>query len=266
MKFSLSGRCVLPQKAGQGLLKQNAAFLELAHDVGFDGVDLRWEQMNPSLPDASVEEVRQLCRETGLEVASLNAKGLDKETFQPLLALAQELDCRRIRVHGDIPSIQKAADWALPSGIQLAEQMHTGGAYESATLAKKTLAEVGRDNFGVIAEPANLRMAGDDFTAENFGLIRNKIFWCHIQSLIVVPLDAAEGRSMLRNGSEVGFTRVPIRENTGCDFRAFFDALKAVGFNGYINCLEPTPAADDWGMFFMDTLAFLRDVAGRGSD
>ena len=262
MKFSLSGRCVLPTKAGAGLAMENAAFLDLAHDVGFDGVDLRWEQMNPTLPAAKVEEVLRICRETGLEVAALNAKDLAAEPFRRLIALAQELGCSRIRVRGDADALRQAADLAQPAGIRLAEQMHTGGPFETVAAARGTLAQVDRGNFGVIIEPANLRMAGDAFTAANFEPIREKIFWCHVQSLVVVPAAGAEGKVTLRSGAELGFNRMPIRDNTDCDFQGFFAALKGVGFDGVVNCLEPAPAVDDWGRFFMDYLSFLRDVAG----
>lgn len=262
MKFSLSGRCVLPLKAGDGLAMENEAFLALAHDVGFDGVDLRWEQLNPTLPDGKVEEVRRLCRETGLEVFSLNAKDLAAGSFGRLLELAKELGCGRIRVRGDVAALQQAADLARPAGMRLAEQMHTGAAFETVAAAGETLSRVDRGNFGVIAEPANLRMAGETFTPATFEPLRGRIFWCHVQSLEVVPADSAEGRVTLRSGAELGFKRVPIRENRGCDYRGFFAALKAVAFDGPVTCLEPAPAVDDWGRYFMDYLAFLRDVAG----
>ena len=259
MKFSLSGRCVL---GGGGLLKENAEFLPLAGELGFDGVDLRWEQMNPTLPRAKVDEAKDLCSKHGLEVAALNSKSLAADDFKPVLELAKELGCGRIRVSGDIPTIQAAADMAKPYGIRLGVQMHTNGNYETVALAKDTLAEIGRDNYGVVIEPANLYMAGDAFTAENFALIADKIFWCHIQSLIVFPLDQAKGKLTLLDGTQVGYTRVPIRENTGCGLLEFFASLKAVGFNDYINCLEPVPETDDWRGFFADYLAYLREMAG----
>lgn len=264
MKFSISGRCVLPTKAGAGLAMENAAFLAMAHDVGFDGVDLRWEQVNPTLPAAKVEEVRRICRETGLEVAAVNAKDLAAEPFRRMIALAQELGCGRIRVRGDVATLQQAADLARPAGIRIAEQMHTGAAFETVAAAGETLARVDRENFGVIIEPANLRMAGDTFTAANFEPLRDRIFWCHVQSIAVAPAESAEGKVTLRSGVEIGFKRVAIHENTDCDFRGFFAALRGIGFDGYVNCLEPAPAADDWGRFFMDYLSFLRDVAGDG--
>lgn len=266
MKFSLSGRCVLPTKPGAGLAMANEAFLAMAHDVGFDGVDLRWEQMNPTVPDAEVEEVRRLCRESGLEVAALNAKDLEPGMFRRLISLAQELGCSRIRVRGDVAAVQQAADLARPAGIRLAEQMHTGGPLETVAAARVVLDRVGRGNFGVIVEPANLRMAGESFTPGSFEPIRDVIFWCHVQSLIVVPPEGAEGKVKLNSGTELGIRRVPIRDNDDCDFRAFFQALAAVGFDGFVNCLEPAPVSDDWGRFFMDSLAFLRETAGAQRD
>ena len=261
MKFSLSGRCVVSAK---GLLKENAEFLQLASDAGFDGVDLRSDQLSPSLPRERIDEVKELCAKLGLEVAALNARGIAgdaKAELAKLLELAQELGCGRIRVSGDVAAIQDAADMAAAYGIRLGTQMHTNGPCETVALARETLAEIDRPNFGVVIEPANLYMAGDAFTAENFSLIADSIFWCHVQSLVVAPVDQTPTKLKLRSGKEVGYTRVPIRENTGCDMPAFFAALKGVGFDDYVNCLEPTPDTDDWRAFFSDYLAYLKEVA-----
>jgi len=260
MKFSLSGRCVL---SSEGLLKPNAEFLQFAADLGFDGVDLRREQCNPDMPPAEIAEIKSRCSDLGLEVAALNAKGISaeaKDDFTKLLDIAQDLGCGRIRASGDVPTVQAAAELAKPDGIRLGVQMHTNGDYETVALAKETLAEIGRANFGVVIEPANLYMAGDEFSAANFSQIADHIFWCHIQSLIIAPPDQAPSKLKLRDGREVGYQRVPIRENTGCDLPAFFSALKATGFNDYVNCLEPVPDTDDWTAFFSDYLAYLREV------
>ena len=259
MKFSLSGRCVV---SGDGLLKENEEFLQLAGDLGFDGVDLRWDQMNPDLPRAKVEEAKDLCAKHGLAVAALNTKAIEPADLGPMLELAKELGCGRIRAGGAEDAIQAAADLAAPYGIRLATQMHTNGAYETVAAAKETLARIDRPNFGVIIEPANLYMAGDELTADNFSQIADSIFWCHVQSLIVAPPDETPTKLTLRSGKQVGYKRVPIRENTGCDMPGFFAALKGAGFDDYVNCLEPTPDTDDWAAFFGDYLAYLKEVAG----
>ena len=262
MKFSLSGRCVVSAK---GFLKENAEFLQLASDAGFDGVDLRWDQLNPSLPREGLDEVKELCEKLGLEVAALNAKGIAgdaKPEFVKMLDLAQELGCGRIRVSGDVAAIQDAADTAAAYGIRLGTQMHTNGPCETVALAKQALAEINRPNFGVVIEPANLYMAGDAFTAESFSPIAERIFWCHVQSLVIVPADQTPTKLKLCSGQEVGYRRVPIRENTGCDMPAFFAALRGVGFDDYVNCLEPKPDTGDWKAFFSDYLAYLRELTG----
>ena len=43
----------------------------------------------------------------------------------------------------------------------------------------------------------------------------------------------------------VRYDRVPYEQNTQTDFATFFAALRRVGFDGYVNELEPCPPADE---------------------
>ena len=263
MKYALSGRFI---ETGGGVELNQEEFLALAAEAGYDGVDLRGTQL-PA--DASAEDVADLKKQLStyhLEVAVLNLRGKSGtellDQLKMLLPIARDLGCTIIRTGGDVNTVQQAADLARSEGIRLAAQMHTNGDFESVAVAEGTLAEIGRDNFGVIIEPANLFMAGDEFSAENFGRIGKFIFLCNIQSLITLPPEQAPAKLILRDGTIVGYRRVPLRENEGMRPREFFAALKGIGFDGWINVLEPRPDTDDLLTFARDYLTYLKEIVG----
>jgi len=264
MKYALSGRLVL--EGGGKLALSNREFLVMAGELGFDGVDLRKEQVSIESAPEALDEVAALVRDCGLEVAVLNAAGVSDEEglreLEALIAIAERLGCKHIRTSGDVASLQKAADVAAKSDLRLCTQMHTNGDYETVALAQETLAKVGRANFGVIIEPANLHMAGDEFSPENFGKITDHVFLSNIQSLIALPPEEAPSKLKLSDGTEIGYKRMPIRENAGMSIPEYFQALAAAGFDGYVNVLEPLPETDDLRGFVADYLAYLREVAG----
>lgn len=262
MKFSLSGRFV--EMGGGKLALSNAEFIALAKRAGYDGVDLRASQISHESPPEALVEVKKALQETGLEVAMLGLASAGEKGLAALpkvIEIARELGCRLIRVGGDAAFCRKAAEMAVPYGIRLGCQMHTGGEFETFDLARETLAKINRPNFGLITEPANIYMAGDAFTVENFRKVASHIFASNIQSLIVLPPAEAPNKLKLRSGKEIGYKRVPIQENKAMDVPAYFAALRAVGFDGWVNMLEPICDEKQREQFAREYVEYLRKVA-----
>lgn len=262
MKFSLSGRLV--ELGGGKLALPNVPFIELAKKAGYDGVDLRASQLSPDSPPEALPEVKKAANAARLKVAILGLKSAGEQGLAALpktLEMAKELGCKLLRVGGDVAFLQKAADMAAARGIRLGTQMHTGGEFETVALAVETLAKVGRKNFGLITEPANSHMAGEAFTADNFRQIATSIFASNIQSLVVVPPDQTPTKLKLRNGKEIGYKRTPLAENKDMMPAEYFAVLRAVGFNGWVNMLEPHPGEQDLLAFAKDYLGTLKKLA-----
>ena len=166
MEYSLSGRFV---ETSDGPALGQEAFLALAAEAGYDGVDLRVSQLPADVSRQALAGLREQLAKYNLKVAMLNLRGKSGtellDQLKLLLPIAKDLGCSIIRTGGDVNTMQQAADLAQSEGIRLAAQIHTNGDFESVAVAQKMLAEIGRDNFGVIIEPANLFMAGDEFSA-----------------------------------------------------------------------------------------------------
>ncbi len=262
MKFSLSGRYVELGAAKHTMT--NAQFIELAKRTGYEGVDLRASQLSPDSPPSTLQEVQSALKDTGLHVAIMGLKDAGEKGLAALpkvLEMAKELHCGLIRIGGDAEFIKKAADLAAPHGIRLGSQMHTGGEFETFALAQQTLARIGRPNFGLITEPANHYMAGDTFTADNFRKIAPQIFASNIQSLVVLPPTETASKLKLRSGTTIGYKRLAIQQNTPMNIPAYFAGLRAVGFDGWVNMLEPVPEEKDVEKFAREYLVFLKRVA-----
>ena len=262
MKFSLSGRFV--EMGGGKLALPNAEFIAMARRAGYDGVDLRASQLSEDSPPRALEDVVGALKATGIEVAILGMKDSGEKglaSMPKVIELARELGCKLLRVGGDVEFMKKAADVAAPHGIKLGCQMHTGGDFETFDLARQTLARIGRRNFGVITEPANHFMAGDAFTADNLRKVASHLFASNIQSLIVLPPAEAPSRLKLRSGREIGYKRMPIQQNAAMNVPGYFAALRAVGFDGWVNMLEPAPEEKDIEKFAREYLVYLRKVA-----
>lgn len=240
MKLTLSGRIV---ETSGGSAVSVPEFIHLAKRAGCDAVDIRYSQVGPDVCVAVLEQVEQALNDTGLEVALMNAGGIaDEESLQGLLKLADtagKLKCNTIRISGPNEMCAKAADAVAPLGIRLCSQIHTGGDYETVARTQETLARIGKENFGVIAEPANLMLAGQPYDQAALAPIADSIFGVNIQSLIIVGPGEGGNSLKLSDGTEVHYQRVPLGENGQFDIDAFFGGLKALGSAGFVNILEP---------------------------
>ena len=149
----------------------------LAHGCGYHGVCMRASQVSIHSPPAAIEQADRILAEHGLSVTMVtgdfdvvynNDQGpAGLRNITPYLDLAERLGSRLIRVaikcDEDIPPAQRAADEAAQRGIHLAHQCHTQSLFETVDEIERTLRAIGRPNFGVIYEPANLQLCGQDY-------------------------------------------------------------------------------------------------------
>ena len=244
MKLSLSGRLV---ESGAGTIVSVREFLDLAGRHGYDAVDLRASQLNPQTTPEELDTIRAGLEANGLAVFEGAFRGTldpaEHEIFAQFAATVAELGGEGIRVSGSLEVLKQAAQLAAPHGVGILYQMHTGGPFETIAGAARAVAEVDEPNFGLMPEPANLVMARQAFTEDMFEPLRDRIFGVHMQTL-EVSADAADALK-LADGTEVRYDRVPYEQNTQTDFATFFAALRGVGFDGYVNELEPCPPVEE---------------------
>mgnify|MGYP001174002492 FL=1 len=261
MKLSLSGRLV--EKSGTQSVMPVADFIRLAARFGYDAVDLRGSQVNPDTPPAVFAELKSVLRATGLAVFAGQYHGkladaAEEGRFAEFAAKLADLGTFSIRMGAQPPVLKRAAQLVAPLGLRIHYQMHTNSPFETIAGAAKVLAEINESNFGLVPEPANLALAGLPFSRDMFAPLRGGIVGVHVQTLVVSP-DGANALKLC-DGREVRYTRVPYAENRHTPFAVFFDALREVGFDGYVNELEPMPAEGELENVVREAAAFLRPL------
>ena len=218
----------------------------MAKRCGYDAICMRASQVGVhSLPEA-VDEAVDCLAETGLAVSMVtgdfdtvynNENGPSAlNNITPYLHLAKRLGAPRIRValkhESDIANARRAADEAAEHGIQLVHQCHTLSLFETVEGIERTLSAIDRPNFGLVYEPANLEICGQDYGRVTIERLAKWIFNVYLQNQLLKP-DGALTLPTWCNGG-VSFDLIPIHAAGGVDFGWVFAGLKAVGYDGTV--------------------------------
>lgn len=245
MKICLSARMVEQSTPRMPL----PDFLRLAGECGYDGVGLRAWQIPDQPAQDKLEYLAVQVADSDLEVCSITT---DREHLPTAAALAHSLGTRVLQVGEDAGTLATLQAWLathldqLDANMRIGPQMHTGGVYEQIGSAARELATVADARIGVIVEPANLMLAGvRSWEKEIWQPIAGRIVGCNIQS---VEVGKGTSKSNLRDGSPVFYRRAPFDENRQANWPGFFASLRASGYDGFVNVIEPArenmPVAD----------------------
>jgi sugar phosphate isomerase/epimerase len=156
--------------------------------------------------------------------------------IEPYLDLAEALDSRLVRValrkDEDIVWAQRAADTAKERGITLTHQCHNRSLFERIDETLAVLRRIGRVNFGLTYEPANLECCGQSYGRETL-----KRFAPHLANVYLQNqrLNSA-GQSVMKTWcrGDVSFDQIPLWDNRGIDFPGIIAALEELGYTGYV--------------------------------
>jgi sugar phosphate isomerase/epimerase len=251
MNLALSGRILESMDPRPGV----AEFATLAREAGYDSVGLRPWQLPAETAAAELAGIKASLDNAGLQVCSITTTVPAVEATVPL---ARELGVHVLQVSGSIEELAEAAAH-LDDDMRLGPQMHTGGEFESVALAAKTLDRIADPRVGVILEPANHMFARETWSDSLFEPIANRIIGCNLQS---VEVGVGEQSLKLRDESTRTYRRVLAPENTQADFPGFFAALRAVGYQGYVDVIEPAAKDRSAQDLARATAAFLRPLCG----
>ncbi|REJ86548.1 MAG: sugar phosphate isomerase/epimerase [Planctomycetota bacterium] len=244
MKLSLSVR--IAEAACK--TKLNVPFgdlVQLAKELGYRAICMRASAGGIGTPRDRLEQMRSEVEAAGIVVSMVtadsdvplnNERGPDSlRDIDPSLDVAEALGCDLIRVclkqESDIEHARRAADRAGERGIRLAHQCHTTTLFEQVDASLAVLEEIGRPNFGLIYEPANLMLCGEPYDETTL-----KQFLPYLMNVYV------QNHRLDENGPEAletwclgerRFHHIPIWERGGVDFDSVIAGLKAVGYEGY---------------------------------
>jgi sugar phosphate isomerase/epimerase len=248
--------------------------VQLARELGYRAICMRASAGGIGTPRAELERMRGDVERAGLCVSMVTADAdvpLNNDRgpnslrdIGPSLDVAEALGATLIRVclkaEADIEHAQCAADAAAARGIRLAHQCHTTTLFETVDRSLDVLAQIGRDNFGLIYEPANLMLCGQSYGLDTLRRFRPHLMNVYVQNHRLDP----QGPVALETWC-LGLRRfhhIPIWEPGGVDFPAVVAALREVGYDGFITVhqayaelMGPREAA-------VETAKYLRSLGG----
>ncbi len=246
MKLSLSVRVAEKFQAKREAALPLDELAALAAGAGFRALCMRASQLGTHTPAARVAQGRALLGAQGLAVSMVTADFPIPENsaeapqalrhIAPHLDLAQALGAELIRValhtEEDIPWAQRAADQAAERGIRLAHQCHTRSLFEKVDESLAVLRRIGRANFGLIYEPANLELCGQDYGPATIERFAPYLFNVYLQNQRLHPQGQLKLATWCRG--EVKLDLIPLWEPGGIDFAPLLEALEKIGYNGYV--------------------------------
>lgn len=273
MQLSLSVRVAESLSAKRVPAMSLESLAQLAVDNGYRAVCMRASQLGIQTP---LDEVRAKAAELAkLGLAVSMATGdfpIPENTddapdalrnITPYLDLAQALGTDLLRIgmkrEEDIVWAQRASDEAGERGIRLAHQSHTLSLFETVEGSLDVLRRVGRDNFGIIYEPANLEQCGEDYGPDTVRSYLPYTFNVYLQNLRISPEGESNGEAWSRG--KFRFDQVPMWEDGGLDFVPAMETLEEAGYDGYVTLHQAATPPATTEEFVVETAKYLRGIA-----
>ena len=218
----------------------------IAAGAGYDALCMRASVVGVHSAAGAAARVRRAVAEHGLAISMVTADFAVPENsaegpnslrrITPSLDLAEALGTDLIRIcmktEEDIVQAQRAADEARERDIRLAHQSHTRSLFETVEGSVAVLKAVGRSNFGIIYEPANLALCGQAYGEATLRAFQPWLFNVYMQNHTPEP-DGLQPMETWTRGTVLSTLR-PLDAPGGIDFAAIFDGLKAIGYDGCV--------------------------------
>jgi sugar phosphate isomerase/epimerase len=246
MKLSLSVR------VGEKYTNKREAAISLdelaniAIATGYHAICMRPSQIGIHSRREEILLKARLLRQRGLRVSMVTGDFAIPENtddapqalrkIEPYLDLAEALDSHLVRValrkDEDISWAQRAADTAKERGITLTHQCHNRSLFERIDETLDVLRRIGRDNFGLTYEPANLECCGQSYRRETLKRFAPHLVNVYLQNQRVY----SAGQSVMKTWccGDVSFDQIPLWDNRGIDFPGIIAALEELGYTGYV--------------------------------
>ena len=246
MKLSLSARVAESFSNKEEASLNLEELIDLARNHGYRALCMRASQAGTHSPPEQVTRMSRRIEKAGLQVSmvtgdfavprndELGPSGL--RNIAPYLDLAETFGADLIRIcmkkEEDIPWAQTASDTAAERGIRLAHQSHCSSLFETVEGSLQVLEKVDRPNFGIIYEPANWMIAGEDYGRETIKKLGPRLFNVYVQNHRLNP----QGEGVVRtwNRGPVRLDHIGLWESGGIDFEEVFQGLEDIQYRGYV--------------------------------
>ena len=262
MKLSLSVRVAESVLNKEEANRSMEYLADLARELGYAAMCMRASQAGIKTPLEQITRVKKILDERGLPVSMVTGDipipandGHAPDALRnitPYLDLTALLGADLIRIgmktDEDIAWAQRASDEAAERNIRLAHQSHTRSLFETVEESVSVLERVGRPNFGIIYEPANLDLCGQDYGPETIRRFAPWLFNVYLQNHRLNPAGSMTLNTWVRGPAP--HDPVPLQETGGIDFPVIMKTLKELGYDGYVTVhqafaelMEPEDAA-----------------------
>ena len=262
MKLSLSARVAESVLNKEEANRSMEYLADLALEFGYFAMCMRASQAGIQSPLEQVTRVRKILAERGLPVSMVTGDipipANDEHApdalrdITPYLDLTELLGSDLIRIgmkkDEDIAWAQRASDEAAERDIRLAHQSHTRSLFETVEESVSVLTKVDRPNFGIIYEPANLDLCGQDYGPKTIRRFAPWLFNVYLQNHRLNPEGSMTLDTWVRGPAP--HDPVPLQAEGGIDFPIIMDTLKEMGYDGYVTVhqafaeiMEPEDAA-----------------------
>ncbi len=219
--------------------------VQLAAELGYRAVCMRASAGGIGTPRDELEAMRGEVERAGLVVSMVTADSdvpinnddgpNSLRDIGPSLDVAAALGCDLIRIclknEGDIEHARRAADAAAERNIRLAHQCHTTTLFETVERSLEVLGEIGRDNFGLIYEPANLMLCGESYGVDTLKKFLPYLMNVYVQNHALDDAGPVELETWCLGPRR--FRHIPIWEPGGVVFDDVMAALNAIDYDGY---------------------------------
>ncbi len=246
MRLSLSVRVAEAFDRKDRVTMTEEQIIGLAKAHGYEAICMRASLAGVQSPPEQIRQLKRKLDAAGLKVSmvtgdidvpSNNERGPDLlRRITPYLDLAQAFGADLIRVamkkEEDIAWAQRAADEARERRIRLAHQSHCASLFETVEGSLRVLRAVGRPNFGLIYEPANWMIAGEDYGRRTIERLASYLFNVYVQNHRLTPQGKAAVETWKRG--KVPLDHIGLWESGGVNFEEVFAGLSAVGYAGYV--------------------------------
>ncbi len=249
--------------------------VSIAADTGYDAVCMRASAGGVQTPLDELRRMRAIVETKGLHVSMVTAdfdvplntaNGPNSlRDIDPSLDVAEALGCNLIRVclkkDDDIPHAREAAKRAADRGIRLAHQCHTTSIFEQVDQILANLEAIGQPNFGLIYEPANLMLCGENYGPATLARLAPHIMNVYIQNHLLDPEGPITLPTYCRGN--IHFHHLPIWETGGVDTIPVFEGLEQIHYTGHftIHQAEGIETADDARTYAKHCAEFVRSKA-----
>ncbi len=246
MKLSLSARVAESFSNKREASLNINELIALAQKIGYDALCMRASQVGVHSPPEQVAEISEAIGAAGLVVSMATGDfyvpqndehGPDGlRNITPYLDLADSLGAPLIRIcmkrDEDIEWAQKASDEAAERNIRLAHQSHNSSLFETVEGSLRVLKAVGRPNFGIIYEPANWFIAGEQYGKHGIEAVQDYIFNVYVQNSKLTP----DGETAVKTWGKgpVPIDHIGVWDPGGVNFEEMFEALHGIGYGGYV--------------------------------